>query len=1074
MKEAVTTGQTDTTKGRTQPCNLVPMGKYNRLAMKGRTLEDFPFVTPNHDHDPAKKSSFRRCSQNILGAALRHFERVTHSADDMQTQLCHLDLLDIRTRWLLNCAMKLVWGTKGDPRPRYIEAGGVRTPCARSQKVKARARTLEGLSELEANRQFGADRPNIAQALAADTDAEISMRTLHDHWVKQLTGTILTAEDLPLFPKVEDYLADLWRSAVPIPKEHPLTKKEILNAIRPLDGRKAPGYDGLTYFAYKAADRTALLKYWTQLFNWLLQHRVFLPSWKIGLQVFLPKPNKADYSQAKSWRPITLFPTIFKIACRIISTRASRQLMNAGQISPSQKGGMSGISGTTDATFLLRSCINHHRRHKTNMYVLFMDVANAFGSLELGLIEKIINLTSTDEGTRGWWLESTRGCSIHIKSGRNLSPRIPVTRGVAQGNTNSALTFNTIKNTVNLWVNHECVGYCLYGTSVPDLSYVDDEALLSGSFADLQAMIRIHEQWSEYASLKYDVSKCAFLCEEFIAGRILSLFHNVQLCRQEIPQLGQGDTYHHLGLDQNFGRVAGSGNRRCGESATFFPNLCERIQGIATQVTNLSVLHCRNRIELIDQNVRSIAMFAIQAFEVPLRILQRIDSIVYRAVRDILGISSKQGPVCMLQSPTRLRGLRIKSMVDVYREALLCNTFRWLSNDDGRLRIILLGLVEDMHLDSAIDRDVDGMIFFDYHIKEDYPSADSDLSDEDMEPRLEVVKTSIKSRLQFETGRTFVALLFQACRRYQVRIDSEGDMYIYRKGEWIEVLDVRDLKSHIRRVYLRRLCGDLEGLHAWSQWSCDGPISSKSYRWLCRDLTRDPQYQVAVQMLFNVLPCNSLKEVWSRRAATPADPRCTLCEGRHRETVKHILCSCGNSTLANLRNSRHNKVVRELCIWLEIAGAKGRFSDLQFTTHLSDLVDFDRPVNDVNARPDICFTFTRDGVKHYHVWEVTVTMDNSMAVATRQKQDKYAQILSDLSSDAGVSINFEVFAFGVMGAIPANLEEVLGQLSPSSQTDWVVDETHKALLYYNHALWCARDQCVWIQRGDLAIGNGQD
>lgn len=108
-----------------------------------------------------------------------------------------------------------------------------------------------------------------------------------------------------------------------------------------------------------------------------------------------------------------------------------------------------------------------------------MDVANDFGSLELGLIKKIISLTSTDEGTRGWWIDSTRGFSVHIKSDRNLSPRTHITRGVAQGNTNSALTFNTVKNTVNLWVNHECVDYRLYNTFVPDLSYVDNEALLS-------------------------------------------------------------------------------------------------------------------------------------------------------------------------------------------------------------------------------------------------------------------------------------------------------------------------------------------------------------------------------------------------------------------------------------------------------------------------------------------------------------------------------------------------------------------------------------------------------------------
>lgn len=75
--EQVVSNQFDTTMGTPQTQRLVPMGKYNRLAMKGRTLADFLFVVPKQDHDQAKKSVYRRCSQNLLGAALQHFERVT-------------------------------------------------------------------------------------------------------------------------------------------------------------------------------------------------------------------------------------------------------------------------------------------------------------------------------------------------------------------------------------------------------------------------------------------------------------------------------------------------------------------------------------------------------------------------------------------------------------------------------------------------------------------------------------------------------------------------------------------------------------------------------------------------------------------------------------------------------------------------------------------------------------------------------------------------------------------------------------------------------------------------------------
>lgn len=100
-------------------------------------------------------------------------------------------------------------------------------------------------------------------------------------------------------------------------------------------------------------------------------------------------------------------------------------------------------------------------------------------------------------------------------------------------------------------------------------------------------------------------------------------------------------------------------------------------------------------------------------------------------------------------------------------------------------------------------------------------------------------------------------------------------------------------------------------------------------------------------------------------------------------------------------------------------------------------------------------------------------MDNMMHVAIGQKQTKYPQVLSTLSDTAGTSMNYQVFAFRVMGAIPANFEKYLELLSPSSKTDWLVDEIHKALLYYNQALWCTHNQEVRAQMADPAIGTGQ-
>lgn len=116
-------------------------------------------------------------------------------------------------------------------------------------------------------------------------------------------------------------------------------------------------------------------------------------------------------------------------------------------------------------------------------------------------------------------------------------------------------------------------------------------------------------------------------------------------------------------------------------------------------------------------------------------------------------------------------------MVDIYRDALICNTYRWLNNNDGRLRAILLGRVEDTRVDCGIDQDVDGTIFFDYRIREIRLYARSDQADP--QPGVQRVSyNTLGPRLQFDKGRTLVPLIYRACVHYRVRIDPEGDMWI--------------------------------------------------------------------------------------------------------------------------------------------------------------------------------------------------------------------------------------------------------------------------------------------------------
>ncbi|KAK3748525.1 hypothetical protein QZH41_002839 [Actinostola sp. cb2023] len=884
------------------------------------------------------------------------------------------------------------------------------------------------------------------------------METLYDYWTSQMTGTRLNADDLPEFPEGEEYLRGLWETPAPLPDFQKISKTEIWNALRPLDGNKAPGYDGLTYFAYKHADRQCLLTYWDKLFRWLHKHQVMLPSWKIGLQVFLPKANKEDYALAKSWRPITLYPTVFKIACAVITKRVVKQMARSGQWSPAQKGGLPGISGTTDATFIMRSCVDHHRRNQTDLYVLLLDISNAFGSLELGLIDKSIDLTCVEKHMKGWWKDSIRGCSVHLKSDGNLSKRIQMTRGVGQGNTNSALTFNIVKNTVNLWVAQECLGYMVFDTPITDLSYIDDEALIAGSINDLEHMLAIHKSWSLYASLKYDPKKCNLLAEECRDRKFSIPNPKLEIEGKPISRCLEHEEATYLGIVQNFGRPAGSGKRVEGEDPSFLRKVEEKIVGQLATIQSYSKLHARNQLELIDSNVRSVATFAIQALEVSDSYLLKLDRHIYGAVRKTIGLGRRQGSRCMLEAPTKLRGLRVKSLIDTYEQALICNAYRWINNTDRRVVSIFFARGEAHRITCGIAKDDWGELFLNYGSKEGVlPVNQISADNSEWYESWAFDCTQAKPRLQFQSGRTLYSLIFRAAHKYRIRIDAMGAFWIPFKETWHEVYSIKDLRRHLRKYHLTWLVQELSDTASWCQWRDTIALSSKSYRWIRRDLVRDQQYQTGCKMLLNELPCRSVKAVWMKRSHDQALAMCPLCRTT-RETVKHILCACPQRDLANIRNARHNKVVAELEIWLKIAFKEGRLKHGQFHKNINEMFQIDR--GDQSLEPDLLFTFIKNGRRRYVVWEVTVTMDNAMSTAKQQKIDKYQRWLTVKEDLLGVEIEFEVLVFGVMGGIPQNFEKLLHGVTKQSKTDWVIDEIHKAILHHNYMLWCKRDRLV--------------
>lgn len=149
--------------------------------------------------------------------------------------------------------------------------------------------------------------------------------------------------------------------------------KQIISAQNP---KKAPGEDGFTAEIIK---RLHLINrnFLTNLYNKCLELSTFPNIWKISIVKVLQKPNKPDYRDPNSYRPISLLSVFAKILEKLLINRIMDLLRKNNQISVNQYGFTPQMS-TEDALHSLKNFIENAYNKKGFALVISLDIRGAF------------------------------------------------------------------------------------------------------------------------------------------------------------------------------------------------------------------------------------------------------------------------------------------------------------------------------------------------------------------------------------------------------------------------------------------------------------------------------------------------------------------------------------------------------------------------------------------------------------------------------------------------------------------------------------------------------------------------
>lgn len=162
------------------------------------------------------------------------------------------------------------------------------------------------------------------------------------------------------------------------------TLKEVEEAVRAARSSSAPGPSGVPYKVYKLCPQ--LLRRLWKILKLIWRRGKVVAQWRYAEGVWIPKEEGS--CNIDQFRIISLLSVESKIFFKIVSQRLTDFLLKNIYIDTSvQKGGVPGVPGCLEHTGVVTQLIREAKESKGDLATLWLDLANAYGSIPHKLVE---------------------------------------------------------------------------------------------------------------------------------------------------------------------------------------------------------------------------------------------------------------------------------------------------------------------------------------------------------------------------------------------------------------------------------------------------------------------------------------------------------------------------------------------------------------------------------------------------------------------------------------------------------------------------------------------------------------
>ncbi len=377
------------------------------------------------------------------------------------------------------------------PKPRVTRAKTGKPKSARSKAKAAKFRDEQYL--------FDNDRKLLASKILDGKDAapkcEIDPALVEEHYQAKFGG--------------ESQEVDLSGYPTPQPVDNesllkPITAEEVVKAFRRANLDTASGPDGVELRKLFGMDKSGTVL--ANMYNTWLYTNSVPESVKQNKSILLPK-GADNLDIVKNWRPLTISSVLLRLYTNIIAKR----VLASFDLNPRQRGFIA-APGCAENSYLIAELIKHAKLNREPICITFLDLAAAFDTVSHKHLSEGLRRFGCGEEFVKIVENLYSNASTVFSMGSGETGRIPMTRGVKQGDPLSPLLFNIAMDPLLAVISKQNNGY-QFGPRDSDriesLAYADDNGLDTRTPEEMVHNYGLVHEFCQRTGMRLNVAKSA-------------------------------------------------------------------------------------------------------------------------------------------------------------------------------------------------------------------------------------------------------------------------------------------------------------------------------------------------------------------------------------------------------------------------------------------------------------------------------------------------------------------------------------------------------------------------------------